>query len=174
MPASGAMTTALLGLALMDRRDRYDTFVVPNLSADCVGPSGGREMTAFTTRVELHDAAYDEYETLHDEMEQRGFTRTITAGDGTEYHLPWAEYNYLDDRTKEGILALARAAAAETGRRYAVLVTESSGRTWHGLDNVQPGHRRGVANVHRTVAYARYPADRVVVHAPESAWRQPR
>jgi hypothetical protein len=90
-------------------------------------------MAQFTVRVELHRADEDDYETLHDAMERRGFSRLITSDDGEVYHLPWAEYNMQDSVTRAQVLTLAKAAANETGKNYAVLVTESNGRTWSGL-----------------------------------------
>lgn len=39
-------------------------------------------MASFTVRVELHDADEDDYATLHDAMEARGFARTIKGPDG--------------------------------------------------------------------------------------------
>lgn len=90
-------------------------------------------MAAFTTRVELHHANEDDYETLHAAMEQRGFSRFITGDGGTTYHLPTAEYDYDGSTTRSAVLALAKAAANETNRKYAVLVTEAKGRTWYGL-----------------------------------------
>jgi hypothetical protein len=50
-------------------------------------------MTSFTTRVELHQVRRTDYDQLHLEMEQEGFERTISSDDGTDYHLPTAEYN---------------------------------------------------------------------------------
>lgn len=94
-------------------------------------------MTDFTTRVELHDnATWDEYEDLHSEMEKRGFTRTITSDDGVTYQLPWAEYNFEGQATRQQVLdhAKAAAAAAAPKRRRAILVTQSAGRKWIGLD----------------------------------------
>lgn len=90
-------------------------------------------MDTFTTRVELHYADEDDYETLHASMERRGFSRFITSDDGATYHLPTAEYNYSGSKTRTDVLALAKAAAAETKKKYAVLVTESKGRTWQSL-----------------------------------------
>ncbi len=90
-------------------------------------------MPTFTTRVELHKATNDDYEELHAAMERRGFSRFIT-GNGSTYHLPTAEYNYSGDETKREVLALAKAAATETQKKFAVLVTESNGRTWIGLE----------------------------------------
>lgn len=90
-------------------------------------------MATFTTRVELHRANDDDYEILHAAMEQRGFSRLITSDDGVTYHLPTAEYNYLGSETRSQVLDLAKAAASETSRKFAVLVTESKARSWSGL-----------------------------------------
>jgi hypothetical protein len=90
-------------------------------------------MTSFTVRVELHDATWTDYNLLHTEMENQGFGRTITAGDGTTYELPEAEYDYSGDVNKADVLARAKEAADTTGKKYAVLVTKSNGRTWVGL-----------------------------------------
>jgi hypothetical protein len=90
----------------------------------------------FTVRVELHAADDDDYETLHGAMKTEGFSRRITSGDGITYHLPTAEYNREADLTKEDILESAKRAAAKTSRKAAILVTESNGRIWSGLDKV--------------------------------------
>ena len=90
-------------------------------------------MAAFTIRVELHEADYDDYETLHAAMEAKGFSRFITSGKGVTYHLPTAEYDYTGAKTRSEVLVLAKRAASETNRKYAVLITESSGRMWVGL-----------------------------------------
>jgi hypothetical protein len=90
-------------------------------------------LATFTTRVELHYADDDDYEALHAAMEQRGFSRFITSDDGVRYHLPTAEYSYIGNKTHSEVLALARAAARETNKKFAVLVTESKGRRWDGL-----------------------------------------
>lgn len=91
-------------------------------------------MATFTTRVELHKAYEDDYEVLHSAMEERGFSRYVTSDDGVTYHLPTAEYNYSGNKTRSQVLDLAKAAASETNKKYAVLVTESNGRTWYALD----------------------------------------
>ncbi|NLU94894.1 DUF2622 domain-containing protein [Chitinophaga sp. Ak27] len=90
-------------------------------------------MAKFTARVELHDGNEDDYETLHDEMEKEGFTRSIFS-ENKEYYLPPAEYNFdSGNATLDSVLSAAKAAAFKTGRKYAVLVTESAGRKWFGL-----------------------------------------
>jgi hypothetical protein len=93
-------------------------------------------MASFTVRVELTDADWEEYDVLHEQMENRGFSRTITNDSGTEYQLPDAEYNFEGNKTRSEVLALAKAASAETGKRHKILVTESKGRTWFQLDRV--------------------------------------
>jgi hypothetical protein len=44
-------------------------------------------------RIELHDALWPDYDTLHAAMEHQGFSRLITGDDGRTYQLPWAEYD---------------------------------------------------------------------------------
>jgi hypothetical protein len=68
-------------------------------------------MAKFTTRVELHDADEDDYDTLHSAMEDEGFSRTITSGKGVAYYLPSAEYDRSGDFTIEQVLDSARNAA---------------------------------------------------------------
>jgi hypothetical protein len=90
-------------------------------------------MTQFTTRVELHDATWSDYETLHVAMRANGFRQTITADDGSLYELPPAEYDYEGNVTSSDVLAKAAEAANVTRKSFAVLVTESVGRRWRGL-----------------------------------------
>jgi hypothetical protein len=90
----------------------------------------------FTTRVELHYASDEDYESLHEAMKREAFSREITSNDGVTYHLPTAEYNYEGNRTGSEVLDAAKRAANTTRLKYAVLVTESDGRTWSGLQRV--------------------------------------
>ena len=48
-------------------------------------------MSQFTVRVELHDAQWADYDTLHAAIEQCGFSRLITSDAGQTYQLPWAD-----------------------------------------------------------------------------------
>ena len=93
-------------------------------------------MAKFTTRVELINPQPGNYDTLHQEMENRNFTRTITGDDQVTYHLPDAEYNREGIYTREQTLNAAVAAANATGRSSRILVTESNGRNWHNLKSV--------------------------------------
>jgi hypothetical protein len=94
-------------------------------------------MTQFTTRVELHDADRSDYVSLHEEMRRRGFSTTISSDDGSVYELPPAEYNYEGTATRSDVLNKASQAAAAVKKSYAVLVTESAGRTWIGLKRMK-------------------------------------
>ncbi len=93
-------------------------------------------MAAFTVRIMLHEADWNDYEKLHSEMEKQGFDRTITSNDGVTYQLPDAEYDISGDISQSDVLAKAKTAANQTKMKYAVLVTQSAGRIWFGLDKV--------------------------------------
>ena len=94
-------------------------------------------MARFTVRVELHRANEDDYEALHAAMEGAGFSRRITSERGVTFLLPTAEYNLDKAATLEQVLDLAKEAARTTSKRYAVLVTQSQGRRWDGLQTVE-------------------------------------
>jgi hypothetical protein len=93
-------------------------------------------MARFMTRVELHAADDDDYQTLHSAMETEGFRRTITSDDGVIYHLPTAEYYCETTLTRPDVLAAAKRAATKTRKNFGAIVTESNGITWSGLDKV--------------------------------------
>ena len=90
-------------------------------------------MANFTVRIELHDATWDDYNVLHAAMEKKGFSRLITANNGVTYRLPWAEYNATGNLMCTQVRDIAQEAAAQTGKRNAVFVTEAVGRAWSGL-----------------------------------------
>ncbi|MDN8618333.1 hypothetical protein [Variovorax ginsengisoli] len=93
-------------------------------------------MASFTIRMVLHKATWDDYTQLATEMAREGFGDIITADDGKRYRMPDAEYT---GTAVDRATALNKAAAAATrvvGSRFAVLVTESAGRTWQGLEEV--------------------------------------
>jgi len=90
-------------------------------------------MASFTVRIVLHDADWDDYNRLYEEMGKEGFTDEISSDDGITYEMPDGEYNISGTLIRSGVLAKAKSAASKTGRKYAVFVTQSSGRTWYGL-----------------------------------------
>ncbi|MDM1071081.1 type V toxin-antitoxin system endoribonuclease antitoxin GhoS [Empedobacter brevis] len=95
-------------------------------------------MAEFITRVELTDANSDDYSTLHEEMDNEGFTKTIKDGNGIEYKLPDATYSYVSSvLNKSDVLQKAKKAASKTNKSYKILVTQSAGSTWIYLDKVK-------------------------------------
>ena len=95
-------------------------------------------MPKFTVRVELHGVRHDseEYSHLHEEMEARGFSRTIKGKNGILYHLPPAEYNRQSSLSIQKVRDSAKEAAETTGKKFAVLVTQGR-RSWAGLTKVE-------------------------------------
>ena len=90
-------------------------------------------MAQFTVRIELHEAQWADYETLHAAMQRQGFSRLITGDDGRTYDMPWAEYDGTANLSSMQVLGVARQAANSTGKNNSVLVTEAKSRAWSGL-----------------------------------------
>lgn len=93
-------------------------------------------MAYFMIRVELHDATWQDYDTLHQEMGKEGFSRTIQANDGALYQLPTAEYVIGANGTTEQVLDAAKRAAARTRKSFGVIASQASNSTWTGLERV--------------------------------------
>src|SRR5260370_42387225 len=87
-------------------------------------------MAKFLVRVELHGASWDDYETLHAEMGERGFSREVTGGNGRGYQLPTAEYVIHTVEGLEDVRTLAGQAARTTGRKFGSIVSEDSRSDW--------------------------------------------
>ena len=69
-------------------------------------------------------------------MKEEDFSRAITSDDNITYHLPTAEYVISGDYTLAQILHKAENASKRTSKKYGILVTQSNGRTWMGLNKV--------------------------------------
>ena len=93
-------------------------------------------MADFTVRVELHGAEWEDYDALRVSMEAEGFSASVQGSGGSAYELPAGEYAVSGDATQQQVLTRARRAADRSGCSYAVLVTESAGRAWWGLEPV--------------------------------------
>lgn len=91
-------------------------------------------MASFTVRIVLKNGDWDDYEKLYARMETKGFKKEIESRDGQVYELPDAEYNFEGVATKDEVFEKAKVAAAGVGLKYSVLVTESKGRLWRGLE----------------------------------------
>jgi hypothetical protein len=90
-------------------------------------------MANFLVRIELHEAGWNDYETLHAEMADRGFSRKIKGDSGRTYQLPTAEYAIHTILGLASVRDLAAAAAKTTGRTFGVIVAEYSQSSWVGL-----------------------------------------
>ncbi|CUU24453.1 type V toxin-antitoxin system endoribonuclease antitoxin GhoS [Duffyella gerundensis] len=91
-------------------------------------------MASYTIRVELRDATAEDYENLHERMKHHGFRRSLICKQGNVYWLPHEEYVCVSFDTRQEILDRAFQLATEVNVNPAVLVTESTGRTWRGLE----------------------------------------
>jgi hypothetical protein len=93
-------------------------------------------MARFIVRVELHGS--NDYDSLHDAMKARGFSRKI-KGTGAWFKLPSGMYR-MDSDTKDrhDVLREAKAAAGTVDSDYSffILVTESAGTVWTGLERL--------------------------------------
>ncbi|WP_454691144.1 hypothetical protein [Achromobacter aloeverae] len=90
-------------------------------------------MAKFITRVELIDSDDADYNDLHEEMESRGFSRTITSDDDIEYQLPDAEYYFSGVAELPDVRQKAKDAVAAIGKKGRILVTQSRRMGWSGL-----------------------------------------
>lgn len=93
-------------------------------------------MTKFTTRIVLHEADWDDYDSLYTHMHQEGFTDEITSSDGVTYKLPDAEYDISGSFDLDAVMTKAKRAAEKSGKKYKVFITQSACRKWVGLDKV--------------------------------------
>ncbi len=90
-------------------------------------------MAYFIVCIELRNGTAKDYDVLHAAMETAGFRRTITGGNGQVHELPAATYFADAAVTLQVVLDFADKAAARTGKRRKILVSEGS-ISWVGLD----------------------------------------
>lgn len=91
-------------------------------------------MANYIARVELHSATWNDYETLHVNMQRRGYYRVIKGSDGQWYQLPLGTYVTSNSNTSlQNALNQATAAANETGRSSSVIVADWNSASWLGL-----------------------------------------
>jgi hypothetical protein len=91
-------------------------------------------MANYIARVELHSATYENYEELHGNMSQQGYSRMIRGSDGKDYHLPTGTYVMRNSNSpRSDALDRAGNAAAQTGKKSSIIVAEWDNATWRGL-----------------------------------------
>jgi len=91
-------------------------------------------MSSFTTRVELHGATYENYNTLHAAMERAGFKRYLVGtvnGVTKRFAMPTAEYDYeRASLTCTQVRDLAKRIADGVRAGAWVLTTQVAARAW--------------------------------------------
>lgn len=91
-------------------------------------------MADYLARVELHAATDEDYETLHTQMQHRGFLRVIRGNNQIVYHLPTGTYVMRNTNvTLEDALNPAGAATQATGRASSIIVVAWTHAMWRGL-----------------------------------------
>ena len=84
-------------------------------------------MPSFTIRVKLHGAGYDSeaYDALHEAMEARNFSRSITLDAVTDELAP-AQYSQSGDSlTARQVLRDAQTAANDVWKDFSITVTQA-------------------------------------------------
>jgi hypothetical protein len=116
-----------------------------NRSVPGLGPAiilGGELMAAFSVRVELHRASWDDYVTLATLLAAQGIFDTIRGNNGVLYKLPPAEYNFEGAATGEQVREAVALTASRVVSDYAVVVSQATTRFWIGLQPISEVTRR--------------------------------
>jgi hypothetical protein len=107
-------------------------FTTVNLMGLLFSTTNPKIMSLFIIRIELHDAADADYQSLHKAMETFVFKRTITRWD-EEYQLPAAMYSIIADESLDQIFENARVAALITKKQFTIMVTRDGESRFQGL-----------------------------------------
>lgn len=99
-------------------------------------------MAAFSIRVELHRATWNDYVKLAGLLAAHAVVDTIRGDNGVVYKLPPAEYNFEGNATAEQVRQAVAATAAKVVPSYAVVVSEATKRVWVGLQPMAQATRR--------------------------------
>jgi hypothetical protein len=86
----------------------------------------------FTVRVVLHGATSDQYQDLHDAMQNRHGALRQIQGDGVWYDLPDGEYAISSTQAPSALCSAVHATASSVKKTPSpsVLVTQSAGRSF--------------------------------------------
>ena len=95
-------------------------------------------MPKYIIRVVLHNASDPEdYDGLHEKMEESGYYRTITGDSGATYQLPSATYSAKKAAMRAStVRAEVIQIVNASGFRNSILVTRSTESAWRGLKKV--------------------------------------
>ena len=90
----------------------------------------------YIVRIELASNIMADFNKLHQEMNVRGFSRTITSAGNKDYYLPKATYSIATNSDKSRVLSISKEAVSQTGKTAEILVIEYNSCTWSGLKEV--------------------------------------
>ena len=93
-------------------------------------------MPHFTVRFEIENADNNDYDQLEERLILFNFNEIIECEDGNTYILPRGEYRISGEMTRQKVLDLAILASSMFKDRCKILVTESSGTAWTGLQKI--------------------------------------
>jgi hypothetical protein len=92
-------------------------------------------MPCFSVRIELHGAVPADYNSLYVELEKNGFLDRVNAKGGGLYQLPSGEYSYSEKLASTAtVMKKAKSASELVAKKFSILVTESSGIRFYGLE----------------------------------------
>lgn len=101
-------------------------------------------MAKFITRIELHEADSSDYDTLHEEMKNEGFDKTIKNYKNIKFHLLDSEYYYVghveiekDEYDYEAVLKKAVRAASKTNKSFRAITSRTDASKWYNLEQVK-------------------------------------
>ncbi|OAT41399.1 hypothetical protein M988_2024 [Hafnia paralvei ATCC 29927] len=94
-------------------------------------------MSKFSVRVELRNSESADYDELHEKMEAKGFSRTVSmTTSNSVLILPSAEYSYESKtKSKDEVGTLAESIAERIRKNPKIMVTKSAGRWFSNLDD---------------------------------------
>lgn len=88
-------------------------------------------MARYIVRVELRGADSEDYESLHEKMKEKGYSREIQNANGDWFHLPTAEYTTIKSSTAYNVREEVRGIASKVKTNYYVLVSEAADTSWY-------------------------------------------
>ena len=90
-------------------------------------------MSSYIVRVELNSSSAGDFDLLHEAMDRKGFSKTITSNYGKEYYLPRATYLIKTTSSIGQVLEAVKNAVSVTGKTAEIIVAEYNSCTWVGL-----------------------------------------
>ena len=91
----------------------------------------------YAVRVELNSGSMNDFNLLHQAMDNKGFSKIITSDDGRDYYLPKATYLINTTSNRSRVLEAVKSAVSITRKTAEIIVFEYSSSSWSGLTPVR-------------------------------------